>query len=129
MSDKKNAAYHGADFEAMYFRALAKLAEIQSHHKPKNGENERGPYVMCNYDHTDWPCMTQGILAGSDSTALERRDQAVAMRAWDEGFGAGVRAVNHVESGSVEGFKRASTNPYRAPSAPSDASTEGGDHA
>jgi hypothetical protein len=40
----------------------AVLAEIQSFHREKHGENDHGPYVICDYDKTQWPCRTQLTL-------------------------------------------------------------------
>lgn len=45
--------------------AEATLAKVQRLHKPKHGENDRGKYVICDYDGTAWPCRTQVLLDGN----------------------------------------------------------------
>jgi len=64
-------------------RLRAQIAEIQSLHSEKHGVHVRRlysedlddariveePYVICDYDKTDWPCRTQVILSrGSQGT-------------------------------------------------------------
>ena len=68
--------------------AQATIAEIQSHHHEKHGESPRYAegdlqhelepvgwehYVICDYDKTSWPCMTQRILSRADTSARTRR--------------------------------------------------------
>lgn len=37
---------------------------IRGMHTSKHGENDHGPYTICDYDKTDWPCKTVQILQG-----------------------------------------------------------------
>lgn len=43
------------------------IETVATLHKPKTGSNEHGPYIICDYDKTAWPCLTQRMLEGSTS--------------------------------------------------------------
>ena len=54
---------------AQLLAARSVIAEIQNLHREKHGEGEHGPYVICDYDKTQWPCRTQAILSRVDPAA------------------------------------------------------------
>jgi hypothetical protein len=41
----------------------ATLSAIRAMHTVKRGEDDNGPYVICDYDKTPWPCRTQEMVA------------------------------------------------------------------
>jgi hypothetical protein len=57
----------------------AKIAALTCLHHPKAGENDHGPYTICDYDGTTWPCRTWDILASTGDDAL-RHVKAQAIR-------------------------------------------------
>jgi len=58
--------------------ALAVIEQVRALHREKHGENDRGPYEICDYDKTAWPCKTQAILnpyrANPEPTDSTRED-------------------------------------------------------
>ena len=50
--------------EASIRTLLEVLEPIANLHKEKYGEDDHGPYIICDYDKTPWPCLHRRILNG-----------------------------------------------------------------
>lgn len=54
------------DITAAHWKEMvATLSAIRGMHKAKRGEDDNGPYEICDYDKTPWPCRTHDIVAAA----------------------------------------------------------------
>jgi len=59
-------AFRTDDLEARIEYLQATIEQITALHKVKTGESDHGPYAICDYDKTAWPCRTIRIIGGKE---------------------------------------------------------------